>query len=515
MCASASSLGRGLCEKGRTRTPRGAAGDRPSLREVPAANEVRVRGAAAGTSPPFRTKVPNRSRVDFVSSDPLGPIRWGAVLMLLLLVACAPQPPQPQTVGPAPPPDCGIPGDAANLPAITSATTGGVFRAPTAGFTLPGGTTLTLTSSLTIIVRDELRIDGVILLGTPAVAGGLINVTLVSTNADVRIAGVVGRCGPFQPNPPPAAAAVITGSAALAVAVAGDSAGFVKVVAAGGSVDVTGCVIAGHGNWGGSATALGVRAPGLFAVSGSATAVGGGGGAGGEVLLCALEAVHVGPSGFGFGPRGLVSGGWGGGGGHAKATSVNREEAHAIGGPGNRGGNVVVKGLQPGCQLFNEGVLRGGGVLFGSFADATGTLAGGVFDGDARAEGGPGGQGGSVFASDCPAVRPGTIAVAAGGNGGPADARGDRAVARGGPGGPSGAAARVPLIVGGLAPWILTAPTPPGWRGVAAGKGGDATAACNPAGSADALGGVGATGAAPVPARVPPAASPVVSIGTP
>ena len=56
-------------------------------------------------------------------------------------------------------------------------------------------------------------------------------------------------------------------------------------------MDVTGCVVAGHGGWGGAATAVGIRGAGLFgALGGSATAVGGGGGAGGEVLMCALEA---------------------------------------------------------------------------------------------------------------------------------------------------------------------------------------------------------------------------------
>lgn len=151
---------------------------------------------------------------------------------------------------------------------------------------------------------------------------------------------------------------------------------------------------------------------------------------------------HVGPNGWAGGPRGLVSGGWGGGGGQAKATLANGMRAYAIGGPGNRGGNAVVKGLQPGCQLFNEGVMRGGGVLFGSFADAVGSPGGGVFNGDAQADGGPGGSGGSVFSSDCAAVIAGTIGVASGGNGGPADAQGQRTKARGGPGGPTGISAR-------------------------------------------------------------------------
>jgi hypothetical protein len=63
----------------------------------------------------------------------------------------------------------------------------------------------------------------------------------------------------------------------------------------------------------------------------------------------------------------------------------------------------MVKGLQPGCQLFNEGVMRGGGMLFGSFADAIDSPGGGAFSGDAQAEGG------SVFSSECPAVIAGSM----------------------------------------------------------------------------------------------------------
>jgi len=153
---------------------------------------------------------------------------------LVAIAGCAPPTPQPQTAGPSAPPNCAVPTDAANLTAVTPATTGGVFRVPSGGFTLPAATTLTLTSSLIIIVRDELRIDGAIQIGSPAVAGSPIDVVLVSTNGDVSIGGHGGRCGLFQPNPPATPAATATAPDALAAGVAGDNAGFIKVVAGGG-----------------------------------------------------------------------------------------------------------------------------------------------------------------------------------------------------------------------------------------------------------------------------------------
>ena len=160
--------------------------------------------------------------------------------------------------------------------------------------------------------------------------------------------------------------------------------------------------------------------------------------------------------------------------------------------------------------------------------------------------GGEGGHGGTVHFDNCKVATVGVFNAWKGGGGGPAEAVGGNgrvawwrgspggdAKARGGDGGPDGPIPQIPLISGAIVPGGLVIPPPLGFMGLAAGKGGDATATAGiggiggrrgggPSGSEDALGGTGSSGtpataatAAPVVGTPGPGGAGGAGVGSP
>ena len=378
---------------------------------------------------------------------------------------------------------------------------------------LPAGVTVRLTSSLMVIAQDEIDIQGTLTVSaTPAPPRTPVNITLVTAQGDVKVGGVVGQ-SPFFPVQAPAGnSPVVVAASAIARGQPGVNAGYVRILSPLGSVDIQGTVMAISGGNGGSADATGLR---VGRQDGWASAAGAGGGYGGDVRICAMEGISVGPSG-------IVGAGHGGGGGLADAVAVNRQKAWAVAGESNSGGTVFLEGYAPRtpAQLVNQGRIQGGLVTYGNEARATGGPGGG----EAEAEGGDAGDGGTVLFQGIVTPSVGIINAAAGGGGGKAVARGGagarpgpfigsngNAKARGGDGGSSGAIPVIPLPNGTTIPGGLAVPA--GIPGLFAyGKGGNADAlAGNGApnrnsGSEDALGGTGASGTAPAPATAGPVA---------
>jgi hypothetical protein len=388
---------------------------------------------------------------------------------------------------------------------------------------IPGGTLIQLTSSLIVVVDGPLVVQGTIAVNPAIAPGTRVDVVLVSLGANVLISPGAKVGGTQMPGPAAVSVTGAGGAPALAAGLAGTNGGYVKIVAARGAIDIQGEVRGFCGSTGGFAFANGAAVAGLGGLvmnGGEAVAVGGQAGAGGDVKLCAWEAINN---------TGRVRGGFGGYGGDATAAAVNGQDAYGRSAPSNTGGDVLIQGLQPNVQVFNAGFIEGGNVLGTGIARAQGG-AGGVFTGgDATAIGGAGSNGGTVQFANCVVIPPvGAISAYVGGDGGWAYAiggagsvqgllglRGGDADATGGNGGAPGATPVIPTPAGARNGTIAGA-------GLGSdGHGGTATATGGPGGTvpprppfpaigrggssgkASATGGTGQSGAAPAPAASP------------
>ena len=273
------------------------------------------------------------------------------------------------------------------MTALAASVTGGVYRAPQ--ITLAAGVRLALTSDLTLVADNALRIDGIIALA-PGV-GQPVHVVLVSLNDSVRI-GPAGRVGPAGQTAVDGIDAIHDAASAMASSPPGVNGGYVKILAPLGSILIEGEVNATSGGAGGLAGASG--GAGLLGWrGGDATATAGQGGGGGDVLLAALEGIVVSVG------NGTVRAGTGGMGGDANATGRNSEPAKAEGGPGNVGGTITCIGL---AANLTTAVNIGGWVVAGSggaggLAQARVVSAGFLArGGSSTAGGGKGDRGGAV-----------------------------------------------------------------------------------------------------------------------
>ena len=405
--------------------------------------------------------------------------------------------------------DCSIPGDAPTATKLRSNITGGVLHAK--DIKLPIGRTLKITSTLILVADQNLIIDGDI-----EFADGLRpapDIILVSKNKDVVINGSVGESILSKTKTASGIDSNAQSLFASASGGAGYNAGYIKIIAPKGNVDIQGTVIAGNGGKGGWASATGVN----FSIGGSALAAAGQGGRGGDIYICALDSLNIGASGE-------IRGGMGGGGGVAQSVSKGRFEAYSEAGPNNDGGDVFIEGegsaLLP---VINAGLITGGSIDGWGVAVATARPNGS----NALAIGREGGRGGTVFMTSCEFAVVGTVNAGQGGHGGDAEAdggmgntivllgyKGGNATARGGNGGKSGPIPQIPVMAGGTVAGgitVLPAVTPGfgyGSGGSAMGtpgaggpgglfKGGDS-------GKGDFLGGEGVGGTPPIHVKTKP-----------
>lgn len=392
---------------------------------------------------------------------------------------------------------------------------GGTFFAPS--FEVPANIRATLTQDLVVVTNDDIDIAGVIQIGARKLGDASINILLISLHGNIKIwqTGILGGGEAAQGEP-------VTDNGPWAYASAGHGAngGWIKLVAEAGSIDIEGNVNGNSGGRGGAAIADSTTAtnPGLkpflwIPLIGSARAMGGDAGDGGDIYLCANESIHLGAPAPPGGGR--VYGAAGGVGGGADAKSENGL-AYARAGSQTKGrgtGGFVyidLAGQGPPVQMFVDGftAIYGGDGFTPVDAEATGSSS----RAPAQAEGGPGGPGGEVKFGSVVVWNRGTIQSGGGANGGNAHAEGGSgnpgagngnglpggdAVARGGPGAPPGLP---PVYLDGTVnPWKMVAGTVgrPGAGGSASAKGGRGGQAGpggqrgGPSGQGTAFGGTG------------------------
>jgi hypothetical protein len=396
----------------------------------------------------------------------------------------APIPPQtavPKTT-PTCPPVATAPSDNINYQ-LSPTDTGGTIAH--SSIVLPAGVTVTLASDLTLVANNSIQIDGVLFLPNPF-AGPLLaspNLTLICKDGPIILGpqGVIGRG-----IAPSGTDDTLTATNARASSGPGQNGSNIYLEA--NVIVIQGEIQGNHGGSGGGAKATGTA---LGPIGGYATAIGGQAGAGGDVLLCAMEKMEL---------SGTINGGNAGWAGWADARAANGADAYGEAGPGNTGGDVYLTGLGPKpCSVSVSGEIHGGagGV---SLSASAGGGAGGDPGGAAIAQGGTGGDGGTVLFSNVD-VTGGTIFPGDGGNGGDATATGgvgDTSILVSGGsggnananGGDGGADAPVPQPPGGAA----TGAAPHGF--LAQGKGGDAYARAGSGGNAGLFGVGGNSGSA-------------------
>ena len=357
------------------------------------------------------------------------------------------------------------------IPADWSAVTRGVFRGAAGAKVDLLGVDIRITEDLTIIADGDLTIDGNIevagrggLAPFPLFSTSEPNINLISLNGSVIVTQGT-QIGPLSESQP--GADLVTGSG-LVPAIGGDAAdaGYIRI--SGVSLEIAGFVRGISGGAGGDA--IEDRTGGTAALEAlfeflnilqSSRADGGRGGKGGDLVLCALEGITIAATGD-------VVGGFGGVGGFAKAVADKGAPATATGGRCGDAGNVIINGMQPGCQIRHEGDLAGG--TGGRPVKPSAVAIGGTdapVGGHATARGSDAGAGGTViFNANCVLIGrgvveagdgpPGGDAEATGGNGGQlrapptsvfngAGGSGGNATAHGGAGGAAGATPAVPL----------------------------------------------------------------------
>jgi hypothetical protein len=420
---------------------------------------------------------------------------------------------------PRPVPDDAIPNDPATLNALNGAVTGGIYRANS--IQLPSGMTLTLTSSLILVAEVSLKIEGMIALAQNVAQP--VNVTLVCLQGSVLITGSVGRQGQAAMDSPNVTSRGFHARAQTAPGVHG---GYVKILAPTGTIRIDGEI---HSSRGGNAGTARADAQTMFAwVGGAAEAAGGQAGAGGDVLLVAIDGINLANTG-------KILAGSSGFGGAAEVIARNGKPADARGGPSNVGGSIIFKGLVPGMAVDLLSAVRAGGSNPGGDAGAGGKPSPpGQAGSGATAIGGAGDAGGHIGFVGCAVGVWVVVEAGEGGGGGTAQATGGiggkwavrsrdggSADAIGGKAGPPGRKPQIPLQLGGVAQGTVSqgiagvsckggnaqATGGTGGAGAAGGQGGDS-------GSAAATGGIGCSGAPPVVAHGPAAtAAPAPSGG--
>lgn len=328
----------------------------------------------------------------------------------------------PLAAGPKVVPDCDPPRDAATLTALDASVTGGVLREQS--ITVPAGLTLTLDGDLILVAEDDIQVDGKILVMAGARAP--VNVTLASLHGSISVSatGEIGKTGTVMAD---GRADGDTGRWAQARGLPGTNAGFVRLLAPEGTIDVEGAVRTAQGGGGGDATARGNAILGFW--GGGAQAAGAQGGAGGDVLLCAVDGINL---------SGEVVAGDSGAGGSAIAISERAQTAEAMGGPGHEGGTVTFHGLAPDMMVGILGRAVAGRGHDGGRAKALVFPPDSGPGGKASAIGGDGLPGGTVKFISCDVVSHQVVDAGMGGAGGEASGRGgDGGVRRWGGGGQS------------------------------------------------------------------------------
>jgi hypothetical protein len=322
-----------------------------------------------------------------------------------------------------------------------NAGTGGTFTGRVVRLTAP----LNPTSDLIIVAKNDLTIAADIMVGA-----GTFNINMISLEGKVLVArGTTVTAGSRDK----ADRVEVTGDPArnppaTALAKAGGNGGQIQI--SGVNVEIAGVVVAGSGGEGGSAMATGrgsqlgqvpdpqnpgqtmtVDVPNRGGPPATATAVGGSGGYGGRIIVCARDSIGVRTDA-------QLIGGSGGDGGSAEAIADNGAPAYARGGDGSRGGGVLMTSILGGqCQIFLEAGsrLRGGNSSFAHGGDAQ-ALGGKAYEdaprsrrrgGDAIALAGKGGDGEGVSLLNCVVFNSGGILQSGDGrDGGMAMAMGGR-----------------------------------------------------------------------------------------
>ncbi len=252
--------------------------------------------------------------------------RYRAAFIVVGILAFA-QSAQPQGKTPV---SCGVTiGASATQGMPPAGTTGGTFHVAGAGKLT---NKLDLTSDLLIVADGDLDIDAAIsqknaypALGTPAISVSLVSINgTVTVNAIVRLGGSAAGKDVAE-----------TGSfAAIAFGERGTDAGFIRI--SGVNVNITESVHGGEGGWGGNTTAKAIYL-GLIEVG--ATAYGGSGASGGDVLICGEDSIHVGAKSGTI----RLEGGWGGWGGDGWAKGAAGGPGVAYGGVGGDGSDVIFR----------------------------------------------------------------------------------------------------------------------------------------------------------------------------
>jgi len=321
---------------------------------------------------------------------------------------------------------------------LTSFDDTGIFQADSV--TLPEKEEIRLVGPFVVLARGDIVIEGSVLRRAGLEENQ--DIVLISFEGTVRISGVVGGGSALDGSGTPASPLNLRSGAP------GEQGSLTLL--RGISIEIAGIVIGEDGGDGESVTTSSADR------QGRSWAFGGAGGAGGDVLLCAIEGITMSEFARGYA-------GDGGEGGTGRATAGPSGNAVGVGGPGHDGGNIVFRGLPADatCQVVMEPGARvvagNGGSASSGFAYRNRAIAPESDPGgEGRATGGDAGRGGEVRFENCTVVRVGRVesgnggigggGTAFGGDGGsgPAGRRGGDAIARGGTGGDSGAEPAIP-----------------------------------------------------------------------
>ena len=260
--------------------------------------------------------------------------------------------------------------------AFPSMITGGTYVGKSAHITTPIKLD-ELDRHLLIIVNDELRVSADILF--PYMLNSKIlplKITLVSLQGTVRI----------DPN-------IKVGFGSSARGINGNRNFISGDGAAGGEIKIIGVNIENmgtiHGNNGGVGGKM-IVGGGFLGITTKSSD----GGRGGNVILCAMESITVGPS-----PGAKIAGGIGGNGGELHITTIGDSDGKA--GNGKNGGDLYLIGTGSSPVMINNfGEINGGNGGHGEIAIVD---VRGVFTTDgasAVSKGGYGGKGGTVLFSN-------------------------------------------------------------------------------------------------------------------
>jgi hypothetical protein len=291
-----------------------------------------------------------------------------------------------------------------------------------------------LSTSFTLVVKNDLTVDGLIyapMQNQPHEA--VANITLVSLEGRVLIKlGAAIGYGYAAPgankDETPTRQQLIDGvEEILVLSDGGTKGGYIKI--RGVSIEIDGHVHGISGGKAGDATARGFPTAAQARVAGGiAVALGINGGAGGDVVLCAAEAITLTTNAW-------VVGSMGGEGGDAKAIADCGAEARARGGDGGAGGNIFYTGTgkQP-CRVTIDGITATQMDLTPGMTGGNAYAQGGngrilthntkLSGGKAEAIGGYGSDGGKIVFINCTVTKNGSISAGRGGRGGNARAQG-------------------------------------------------------------------------------------------